>query len=889
MTSLLSATFQPLKGRSVLGLSRSDLPFMNFLRGAAFMQSTTVGYPAVLNVDGYPTSAPATSISGQLVLPSNYYGRYRVQFSGTGSMELAGQFIVYSGNSFVDMGALAFTLRIWGQTNPTIEFSYGTLISGAANNGSGAIRLTVGSTTNVITGSLYTVQGVVGTAEANGVWAVTVIDGTHFDLQGSAFSHAYISGGEAIAQVSTTQFAFPSGQTYGSMSNAILCRKADIDGTNAFGLQAGYQINADLVSLLQTIRPYAVRFLNLNTTINSIANDYFRRPQLTAFSWGGDAQFVPAYWVGNITRGVSDAYTCSNPSASGGGVYADGEVVQGVVDLVNLTTTPTLNLGARGAKPVFVNTAQTIGVIGGTIAAGHTINLIFTGSYIAGSPYHLVYTTVAGDAGNPSALANNLLAAINGNTTLQAANISADRGYDYNVGVAYIVIIYNRNAGSGTTFSYTSTGAETLSFGTCVPNSSVPANTVCTFAYSAVLGGWIFQSGGLLCGLAVPPEVLCELCNRVPAAGWFQIPMLYSAASTAAFATTVRDNLAIAQIAFFELSNEIWNFAQQCTTTARNLGACLGLSFQGGLGQLEGFFGLRTRQFMEIVVQVWTAGRYRNTLKCMMAHSFGAEDSAVNGGTQLYRFNGTDLTTSNPTYAALGGLGGMAGKTYTAIGQRPIDVCDGASYATYYAGVLVTNFATGQGWTGPIATYDPILQAGTDYATGIPLKITSALNAFDTDLNNNLSGLQSKAASWESVYATYDVPRANLGLGKLEVWEYEGGYEGTTGNNFNDSNSPTPLANQFAANGWNTAPYGANNTIVAQQVVNAFFAYKNSSQFAATVGTVFGYIVSAHAGRVAYPSWFNMSGPSIWSLYPGDPYTVPYKSWNSLVTFNSRR
>ena len=73
-----------------------------------------------------------------------------------------------------------------------------TAISGAANNGSGAIRLTVGSTTGLFTGKLVAVSNVGGTTEANGTWAITVIDGSHIDLIGSVFVHTYTSGGSAF-------------------------------------------------------------------------------------------------------------------------------------------------------------------------------------------------------------------------------------------------------------------------------------------------------------------------------------------------------------------------------------------------------------------------------------------------------------------------------------------------------------------------------------------------------------------------------------------------------------------------------------------------------------------------------------------------------------------
>lgn len=69
-------------------------------------------------------------------------------------------------------------------------------ITGAASNGGpNLIRITVGSTATLTTGDVKAISGIVGTTEANGNWTITVIDATHFDLQGSTFVHAYVSGG----------------------------------------------------------------------------------------------------------------------------------------------------------------------------------------------------------------------------------------------------------------------------------------------------------------------------------------------------------------------------------------------------------------------------------------------------------------------------------------------------------------------------------------------------------------------------------------------------------------------------------------------------------------------------------------------------------------------
>lgn len=76
-------------------------------------------------------------------------------------------------------------------------------VSGAASNGApNLIRLHV-ATTGIVTGNTIEVFGITGTVEANGVWAVNVIDSTHLDLIGSAFTNNYISGGTIIGRDGT--------------------------------------------------------------------------------------------------------------------------------------------------------------------------------------------------------------------------------------------------------------------------------------------------------------------------------------------------------------------------------------------------------------------------------------------------------------------------------------------------------------------------------------------------------------------------------------------------------------------------------------------------------------------------------------------------------------
>jgi hypothetical protein len=69
-------------------------------------------------------------------------------------------------------------------------------ITGAANNGSGLVRITaVGH--GYSTGDFVSQAGILGTTEANGTWEITVITANTYDLNLSTFTNAYISGGNA--------------------------------------------------------------------------------------------------------------------------------------------------------------------------------------------------------------------------------------------------------------------------------------------------------------------------------------------------------------------------------------------------------------------------------------------------------------------------------------------------------------------------------------------------------------------------------------------------------------------------------------------------------------------------------------------------------------------
>lgn len=78
-------------------------------------------------------------------------------------------------------------------------------VLGTASGAGGKVRLQVASSAAWIDGYKVVVAGVTGTTEANGDWVVDVIDATHIDLVGTTFANAWVSGGTIKDRWSTAE------------------------------------------------------------------------------------------------------------------------------------------------------------------------------------------------------------------------------------------------------------------------------------------------------------------------------------------------------------------------------------------------------------------------------------------------------------------------------------------------------------------------------------------------------------------------------------------------------------------------------------------------------------------------------------------------------------
>jgi len=115
-------------------------------------------------------------------------------------------------------------------------------VTGAANNGAGLIRIAVASTATLTTGNIYAIDDVGGTTEANGNWTISVIDGSHFDLQGSAYVNAYTSGGIVAGSIDAMTLSLDDYAT------AVQPQLGQFDETGTLGFFSGANLEGTVES-----------------------------------------------------------------------------------------------------------------------------------------------------------------------------------------------------------------------------------------------------------------------------------------------------------------------------------------------------------------------------------------------------------------------------------------------------------------------------------------------------------------------------------------------------------------------------------------------------------------------------------------------------------------
>lgn len=227
---------------------------------------------------------------------------------------------------------------LWTQTPDYV-------VSNAANNGSGLIRITT-ATNTYSTGNRVVIAGVTGTTEANGSWIITVINSTTFDLVGSTYANAYVSGGTAIAAVS----GFGGVSSGGQISNCSFLTNEGFAqaGTNA--LKNGLLVESydGLVVSNGTYRgEYGIRLnpvmVGSGLLVDSVVLDRSRYSAIAIGSQTTGAQgqvVVKGSWVaGNFAAGTPLVVVDMTNISAGRFILADNDIAGSTGTCVQLIST----------------------------------------------------------------------------------------------------------------------------------------------------------------------------------------------------------------------------------------------------------------------------------------------------------------------------------------------------------------------------------------------------------------------------------------------------------------------------------------------------------------------------------------------------------------------
>lgn len=293
----------------------------------------------------------------------------------------------------------------------------GITVTGAANNGSGLIRLAVSSSSTLTTGDRENVAGVVGTTEANGAWTITVIDGTHIDLQASAFVNAYVSGGTVGASINAPGNAPP-----GVFKNLVI--KVATNTT--------ISVSADSVALTN-----GTNFLTTgtsSTTIDmsgSVAINKLDIGGIAAATWyyiwqvakaDGTVGWLAslqstanATFLSNLAAIASGAYTyyarvgavtTAAGSAQLMGTYQFGRRATYVLGLAQTTVVPVLASGANGTTitPTWVQKSIAGGASGSALLTPSTTTVVYFQVTTAATTSIAVAPSASYGAGNSTTI-----------------------------------------------------------------------------------------------------------------------------------------------------------------------------------------------------------------------------------------------------------------------------------------------------------------------------------------------------------------------------------------------------------------------------------------------------------------------------------------------------
>ncbi len=281
------------------------------------------------------------------------------------------------------------------------------------------------------------------------------------------------------------------------------------------------------------------------------------------------------------------------------------------------------------------------------------------------------------------------------------------------------------------------------------PPSLVGANSTQTYYWNAYMDKWIHVRDGLFVGdIACPIEVVAELCNKV---GCHAATSYYiNADDDCQVEMTHRwnDNLNAGLKVYGSLNNENWNFNFPSTNIANWCGTnVLGLPYSEGELRLTWLAQETLRVFDNIDSVMGTGNtRFMRVIDTQMQSGY-----EFTWGPFLFEAIALGLSAPN----------------------RPGDRADALCAASYIVGTTLYQGGFQYGDRGIDAG---LLTAADDYASGVPSRVTSAMEYVDEALRNTANApapdfgtLRDMTNTWWPIWTT---AAANWGI---QFIEYEGG------------------------------------------------------------------------------------------------------------------
>jgi hypothetical protein len=442
-----------------------------------------------------------------------------------------------------------------------------------------------------------------------------------------------------------------------------------------------------------------------------------------------------------------------------------------------------------------------------------------------------------------------------GGTDTYTCGAAPDTPGSYTDGEVVQVQFTNANTSTTPTLNVNSRGAKTIkspvtgSYG-ALTVGNIAANAIWTLFYDALADCWVGTSGGFK--NHAPLSVRVALCNKLGVNFWHNVSLVYDDVSVTGEIAYIAANLNSNLNCYVELSNEIWNAGFYQTKTAEARGTALGWTSSSNQNRFN-YQALRYCQVMDLATAAW-APRSLSTLKRTLAFQGRGSRNDIN----VYLLTGTSL----------GAYG------FDTAPNRPIDKCDVMSYGIYFSGSLIRN--GGGDFTSGFTAGEilGLTTAASDYASGVPAQMSSALDWLDNDAraglkNGSLSGgtlgfFDTVETDWNTDATTYGKP--------VELYEF--GYEGKAQVDINTSNSYETVLSISEA----TA------TTLAANVATLIEAYKNDTRFKNLVEDMTRAFMAK--SKSAGGCYYLFGGGSQWSILTGDLESASYKSRAAIIALN---